>query len=83
MQLRIITDQPWQAVADVLAIPITGEPAFDGPLAELDRRSGGELAALATFGELTGKRYQSVVAAAGELPAGRLLAIAAGDPESI
>ena len=52
MQLRVVTDQPWDVPADVLAIPIVGEPAFDGPLGELNRRSGGELAALAAFGEL-------------------------------
>jgi leucyl aminopeptidase len=83
MQLRIITDQPWQAAADVLAVPFIGAPAFDGALGELNRRSGGELAALATFGELTGKRYQAVLATSGDLPAGRLLAVAAGEAETI
>ena len=43
MQLRVVTDQPWDVTADVLVIPIVGEPAFDGPLDELDRRSGGAL----------------------------------------
>ena len=38
MQLRVVTDQPWDVPADVLAIPIVGEPAFDGPLGEVDRR---------------------------------------------
>ena len=42
MQLRVVTDQPWDVKADVLAIPIVGDPAFDGPLGEIDRRSGGE-----------------------------------------
>jgi leucyl aminopeptidase len=83
MQLRIVTDQPWQAAADVLAVPFIGAPAFDGALGELDRRSGGELAALATFGELTGKRYQAVLATSGDLPAGRLLAVAAGEADTI
>src|SRR5450432_346991 len=77
MQLRIITDQPWQVVADVLAVPIIGEPAFEGVLGELNRRSGAELAALATFGELKAKRYHAVLAA------GRLLAVGAGDPDQI
>ena len=53
MQLRVVTDQPWDVKADVLVIPIVGEPAFEGPLDELDRRPGGELRALAAFGELT------------------------------
>ena len=57
VQLRVVTDQPWDVKADVLAVPIVGEPAFDGPLGELDRRTGGELAALAAFGELRAKRF--------------------------
>ena len=52
MQLRVVTDQPWDVAADVLVVPIVGEPAFEGPLGELDRRAGGELRALAAFGEL-------------------------------
>jgi leucyl aminopeptidase len=79
VQLRVVTDQPWDVKADVLAIPIVGEPTFDGPLAELDRRSGGELAALAAFGELRSKRYTSSLAPSGELAAGRLLTISAGE----
>jgi hypothetical protein len=46
VQLRVVTDQPWDVKADVLAIPIVGEPVFDGPLGELNRRTGGELASL-------------------------------------
>ena len=79
MQLRVVTDQPWDVRADVLVIPVVGEPAFEGPLDELDRRSGGELRALVSFRELTGKRYSTTVAAAGELPAERLLTVGAGD----
>ena len=83
MQLRIITDQPWQVAADVLALPIVGEPSFNGTLAELNRRSGGELAAMAAFGELTGKRYHAALAASGDLPAGRLLAVGVGPGDTI
>ncbi|HYN47509.1 MAG TPA: M17 family peptidase N-terminal domain-containing protein, partial [Candidatus Nanopelagicales bacterium] len=78
MQLRIVTDQPWDVTADVLAIPVTPELAFDGPLGELDRRSDGEVRALAAFGELTGKRFATALAGAGALPAGRLLAVGTG-----
>lgn len=78
MQLRIVTDQPWDVEADVLAIPVTPDPAFDGPLGELDRRSGGELRAQAAFGELTGARFETAVAAAGDLPARRLLTVGTG-----
>src|ERR1044072_5090838 len=51
VQLRVITDQPWDVPADVLVIPVAPDPTFDGPLGELDKRSGGELTALASFGE--------------------------------
>ncbi len=78
MQLRVVTDQPWDVAADVLAVPVAPDPAFVGPLGELDRRSGGELRALAAFGELTGTRHATAVAAAGDLPAGRLLAVGTG-----
>jgi leucyl aminopeptidase len=83
MQLRVVSDQPWDVAADAIAVPFAGEPTFEGPLAELDRRSGRELTALAAFGEIKADRYGTVVVAAGELKAGRLLAVAAGDPETI
>ncbi len=79
MQLRIVTDQPWDVAADVLVVPFVGEPSFDGPIAELDRRSGGELRALAAFGELRAKRYSTTLGAAGELPVSRLLTVSVGD----
>ena len=62
MQLRVVTDQPWDVAADVLVVPIIGEPTFDGQLAELDRRSGGELQAMAEFRELRAKRHTLVYA---------------------
>ncbi len=83
MKVRVVTDQPWHVKADVLAIPIVGDPAFEGPLDELDRRSGGELRALATFGELTGKRYSTTLAASGEVPATRLVTVGAGEAEKL
>jgi leucyl aminopeptidase len=83
MQLRVVGDQPWDVAADVLAVPYFGQPVFDGALAELDKRAGGELAALALFGELKGERYGTVLTPAGELRAGRLMAVSAGDAETI
>ena len=80
MQLRVVTDQPWDVPADVLVVPVVADPAFDGPLGELDRRAGGELQALAAFGELTGKRYATALSAAGEVRAGRILVVLMGDP---
>jgi leucyl aminopeptidase len=83
MQLRVVGDQPWDVSADVLAVPFVGEPRIEGALAEIDGHSGGELAALAAFGELKKERYTSALAASGGLRAGRLLAVAAGDGETI
>jgi leucyl aminopeptidase len=83
MQVRVVTDQPWEVAADVLAVPFLGDPDFTGSLDELDRRGGGELRALATFGELTAKRYAATLATAGDLPAARLLAIAAGPTDEL
>lgn len=83
MQLRVVGDQPWDVPADVIAVPFVGEPTFEGPLAELNKRSGGELATLAAFGELRCERYCTVVASAGEIKAGRLLTVSAGEPETI
>jgi len=83
VQLRISTDQPWDVAADVLAIPYIGKLALDGALAELNRRSGGEIAALDQFGELSPKRYGAALGAAGELPVRRVLLAAAGDADTI
>ena len=60
-------------------VPIVGDPDFDGPLGELDRRSKGELKALAAFGELRPKRFTSAIATSGDVTAGRLLTISAGE----
>ena len=78
MQIRIVAGHPWEATADLLVIPVVGEPAFTGAMDELDRRSGGELRSLADLGELRAKTYASALAAAGELPAGRLLVVGGG-----
>jgi leucyl aminopeptidase len=79
VQLRVVTDQPWDVTADVLVIPIVGDPAFDGPLDEIDRRTGGELRALVAFKELSPKRYSTALSGSGELPAGRVLLVSAGE----
>ena len=63
MHVRVLTDQPWEVAADVLAVPFVGDLAFDGPWAELDRRTGGELKALVAFGEVSTKQFHSTLAA--------------------
>ncbi len=83
MQVKVIADQPWDVKADVLAVPIVGEPAFSGPLGELDRRAGGELQSLADFGELNGKPFKTILAGAGKAMAGRLVAVLAGESSDI
>ncbi|HEV8698007.1 MAG TPA: leucyl aminopeptidase [Candidatus Limnocylindrales bacterium] len=83
MQLRVVTDQPWDVAADVLVVPVIGEPSFDGQLAELDRRSGGELRAMAEFRELRAKRHTTSLTGGGDLPATRLLTVSAGEAESV
>jgi leucyl aminopeptidase len=83
MQLRVVGDYPWDVPADVLAVPYIGEPHFQGALAELDKRAGGELAALAAFGELKADRYSTVITAAGSMRVRRVVAVAAGDAGSI
>ena len=83
MQLRVVTDQPWDVKADVLVIPIVGDPTFEGQLDELDKRAGGEIRALAGFKELTGKRYSTTLAAAGELPGGGCSHHAAADDDDV
>ena len=83
MQVRVQASQPWDVQADVLVIPVFASPAFDGPLDELDRRTGGELRALAAFGDLTGKRYAVTVARGGDVGSPRVLVIGAGAPEEL
>src|SRR5438093_9420009 len=51
MQLRVVTDQPWDVATDVLAVPYFGEPVFSDALGVVVRRSGGELRGLAVSGD--------------------------------
>jgi leucyl aminopeptidase len=83
MRFRVVSDQPWDVRADVLVVPIVGEPDFAGPLGELDRRTGGELRTLIDIGEFSGRRHGTALGAPGELPVGRVLLISAGDPDTV
>jgi leucyl aminopeptidase len=80
VQLRVVTDQPWDVPADVLVVPVAAEPVFDGDLGELDRRAAGELSSLATFGELTGKRYSTALASGGDTRSDRIVVVCLGVP---
>jgi leucyl aminopeptidase len=83
MQLTVVVDQPWTVAADVLVVPVSADPVFEGQLGEIDRRSGGELSALNAFGELSGKKYSTAIVASGEVRAGRILTVGIGDPAKI
>jgi leucyl aminopeptidase len=83
VQLRVVTDQPWDVAADVLVIPFVGEPSLEGAHAELDRRSGGELAALAEIKDLRARRYTNSMTRGGDLPAKWLVTVAAGEAEKV
>jgi leucyl aminopeptidase len=83
VQVRVDASQPWEVRADVLVIPYFANPGFQDELDELDRRTGGELRALAAFGDLNGKRYSVTMARAGDMGAPRLLLLGAGDPAEL
>ena len=78
VQVRVVGDLPWTIKADVLVVPIVGAAAFEGPLGEIDRRTGGELTALEAFGELRERQFTSAVAAPGGLPVGRVITVSLG-----
>jgi leucyl aminopeptidase len=83
VQVRVDASQPWDVRADVLAIPVFTKPAIEGALVELDRRVGGEIGSLVAFGDVTGKRYSVSFAPGGELGAGRVMLVGAGDPDRL
>jgi leucyl aminopeptidase len=83
VQIRVTADQPWDVAADVLVIPVVGDLEIVDRLAEIDRRSGGELRDLQAFGELSGRRFRAILAAAGDNAAGRLAIVLAGKRDDL
>jgi leucyl aminopeptidase len=79
VQIRVVTGHPWEIPADVLVVPVVGEPDLTGELGELDRQAGGEIGSLLAFGELRAKRYHTATGAPGAIPVRRLLAVASGE----
>jgi leucyl aminopeptidase len=80
MQVRVVSEQPWDVAADVLAVPIAKGDRDDSALAELDRRLGGALAEFRRIGELPGKAYQGALLRAGsDLGATWVLGMGVGD----
>ncbi len=82
MQIRVVSARPWEVPADLLVVPVAGEPVFADELGEIDRRSGGELRALNAFGEVRTKAYAAALGAPGELPVRRVLMVWAGKAET-
>ena len=78
MQIRVVTDQPWEVATALLVVPFVDKPEFTDALDALDVRTGGELRALDAFGEIRLRRYSSALAAPGEARARRLLMVSAG-----
>jgi leucyl aminopeptidase len=81
VQIRVVADEPWDVPADILVVPLLEPVGFDGALGELDRRTDGELSALAAMGELRGKRFSGRLVRAGEMRATRLMAVVGGEAD--
>ncbi|MEO7118863.1 MAG: aminopeptidase [Candidatus Limnocylindrales bacterium] len=79
MQIRVVTDAPWDVQTDVLAVPVTTEEASDDLLVELDRRVGDALAGYRRVGEVTGAGWRSALAATTGIGAPWLLGVGVGD----
>ena len=79
MQVRVATEQPWEIDAEVLAVPLAADGELDGPLAELDRRLGGDLAAYRTIGELNGKAHAGALIRGSEMGAQWVLGMGIGE----
>jgi leucyl aminopeptidase len=80
--LEVMGIAPAEARADLLALPVFEEEVRalrSGPMAELDRRLGGHLAAAARAEAFSGKADSSLALhTLGRLPAGRLLLVGLG-----
>ena len=64
VQSRVVTDQPWDVATDVLVIPIVERTRPSrGRSTSWTGAAGGELRALAAFGELKAKRFATSLAA--------------------
>lgn len=82
MQIRVVIMQPWSIAADLLVVPIVGDPDFTGVLDELDRQMGGDLRSLAALGELKAGRYTTALAAPGEVGVRRVLTVSGGPADA-
>jgi leucyl aminopeptidase len=86
VQIRVVTDQPWDVPADVLVVPVLDGTKLDGVAAELDRKAGGGLGRLVDFGELGAKRFSTVLASnadGADAKARHFVAVRVGDPATL
>jgi leucyl aminopeptidase len=79
MLVRVVTDQPWDVKADVLAVAFTKDGEPDPSTAELDRRLGGALADYRVVGELKGTAWGSALVRASGVGAAWILGMGVGD----
>ena len=83
MHVSVVTDQPWDVRADVLAVPIAKDGDPDATATELDRRLGGALADYRTVGELKGSAWSGALLRGSEMGAGWLLGMGVGESASV
>src|SRR4051812_27048944 len=83
MHVSVVTDQPWDVRADVLAVPVAKDGDSDEIATELDRRLGGGLADYRSIGELKGSAWSGALLRGSEMGAGWLLGMGVGDSASV
>src|SRR5262245_49453784 len=83
MHVSVVTDQPWDVRADVLAVPLAKDKTSDAVTTELDRRLGGALADYRTVGELKGSAWSGALLRGAEMGASWLLGMGVGDAASV
>src|SRR5262245_10613764 len=80
MEIKVDARNFFEIEGDALAFGVyEGEKPEEGPLAEIDKRSGGVITSLIETGEFTGKAGESAyIHTPGEIKARRLLLLGAG-----
>jgi leucyl aminopeptidase len=78
MLVRVVSSQPWEVRADVLAVPLTTEAPGDDVLSELDRRTAGAFQAYRSVGELNGTAWHAAMLRGGEAGCAWLLGMGVG-----
>jgi len=78
MQIQVVTEQPWDVRADVLAVPVEQDDEPGGTFGELDRRVGGALTDYRAMGELSADPWSFALVRGGELGSHWVLATGVG-----